>query len=92
MGELEGQVVASAMAGDDGHRGWIYYVTVAPEHQRRGFGKQIVLAAVELLRARGCPKVQLMVRSSNLGVIGFYESMGFQVNEVSVLGMRLDGA
>jgi len=91
VGELAGQVVAAAMAGDDGHRGWIYYLAVEPEHQRRGYGRQIVLAAVELLRKRSCPKVQLMVRSSNLGVAGFYESLGFELNQVQVFGMRLDG-
>ncbi len=78
VGRIEGTPVATAMVGDDGHRGWIYYVAVEPTRQGRGLGRRIVAAAEERLRARGIPKVQLMVRATNSGVAGFYDRLGYE--------------
>src|SRR5437764_565283 len=69
VGVLDGAVAATAMAGYDGHRGWIYYLGVDPDCQRRGLGRAVMAEAERLLRARGCPKINLQVRSSNLGVL-----------------------
>src|SRR3954469_10928890 len=57
VGVLGGAVVGTVMAGYDGHRGWIYYLGVDPEYQRRGFGRLLVGEAERLLRAEGCPKI-----------------------------------
>jgi ribosomal protein S18 acetylase RimI-like enzyme len=92
VGELDGTLAATTMAGYDGHRGWLYSVAVAPEHRKKGFGRQIVLDAVERLRGLGCRKVNLQVRTSNLDVIAFYERIGFQHDNVIGLGMRLGDA
>lgn len=89
VGEIEGRSVATLMAGYEGHRGWLNYVAVAPDAQRQGLGRQIVEHAIEKLRERGCPKINLQVRTSNAEVIAFYESLGFQVDDVTSLGMRL---
>jgi ribosomal protein S18 acetylase RimI-like enzyme len=90
VGVLDGAVVATAMAGYDGHRGWIYYLAVAPEHQRRGLGRAIMAEAECRLRAAGCPKINLQVRTMNQGVIAFYRRLGYAVDEVVGLGKRLD--
>jgi ribosomal protein S18 acetylase RimI-like enzyme len=89
VGELESGVVATAMAGYDGHRGWLNTVAVAPAHRHRGYGRQIVMDAVERLRLLGCPKVNLQVRTSNLNVVAFYERLGFFTDNVIGMGMRL---
>lgn len=89
VGEIEGHVVATLMAGYEGHRGWLNYVAVAPDAQRQGLGRQIVEHAIEQLRKRGCPKINLQVRTSNAEAIAFYEFLGFQVDDVTSLGMRL---
>jgi ribosomal protein S18 acetylase RimI-like enzyme len=89
VGEIKGRIVATLMAGYEGHRGWLNYVAVAPDAQRQGLGRQIVEHAIEKLRERGCPKINLQVRTSNAEVIAFYESLGFQVNDAASLGMRL---
>ena len=89
VGESEGRIVATVMAGYEGHRGWLNYVAVAPDCQRRGLGRAIALHAIERLRERGCPKINLQVRAANAEVIAFYESLGFKVDEVVSLGMRL---
>lgn len=87
-----GEVVATAMAGLDGHRGWLYYVAVDPRLRGAGLGREMVVAAEAWLAAQGARKVQLMVRSTNDAVLGFYERLGYVDQECTVLGRRLDDA
>jgi ribosomal protein S18 acetylase RimI-like enzyme len=82
-------VVATAMAGYEGHRGWINYLAVSPELQRCGIGRRIMEEAEARLRALGCPKINLMVRNTNAAVIEFYRRIGFQLDEVVCMGKRL---
>ncbi|HUQ71280.1 MAG TPA: GNAT family acetyltransferase [Planctomycetaceae bacterium] len=90
VGTVNEEIVATAMAGYEGHRGWISYLAVDPAHQRRGYGRAIVAAAEALLRASGCPKINLQVRTTNTAVIGFYQSLGFTLDDVVSLGKRLE--
>ncbi|KMO30561.1 GNAT family acetyltransferase [Methylobacterium aquaticum] len=78
VAEREGRIVASAMAGEDGHRGWLYYVAVSPGQQGGGLGRRIVEAGEAWLAARGVWKVQLLVRRDNAGVVGFYDHLGYR--------------
>jgi ribosomal protein S18 acetylase RimI-like enzyme len=84
-----GEVVASAMAGVDGHRGWLYYVAVDPRLQGSGTGRATVVAAEAWLAAQGARAVRLMVRSTNDAVRGFYERLGYTDQECVVLGRPL---
>ena len=68
----------TVMVGHDGHRGWLYYLAVAPARQRKGVGRMLVGAAEQWLAARGVPKVQLMVRETNEAVAAFYRRLGFE--------------
>jgi ribosomal protein S18 acetylase RimI-like enzyme len=90
VGVEEGAVVAAVMAGYDGHRGWIYYLGVAPECRRRGYGRAVLAEAERRLRDAGCPKINLQVRTSNAEVIEFYRRVGYVVDEVASLGKRLE--
>jgi ribosomal protein S18 acetylase RimI-like enzyme len=85
VGEDAGAIVAAVMVGHDGHRGWIYYLAVAPERQGHGLGREIVRAAEAWLAARGIAKLQLMVRKSNAPVLRFYETLGFEQSQVVVM-------
>lgn len=89
VGELSGQVVASAMAGYDGHRGWVYYLAVLPSVQRRGYARALMREVERLLIALGCPKLNLQVRTDNQAVIDFYHRIGYATDRVSGLGRRL---
>lgn len=88
----QGAVVATVMAGTDGHRGWLYYVAVDPAARGRGLGRAAVAAGEAWLRTAGVRKVQLMVRSTNASVIGFYERLGYADQDTAVLGRWLDGS
>ena len=89
VGEIEGEIVASCMAGYDGHRGWIYFLAVKPTYQKRGFAKSILQYSEEALLKIGCPKIELMVRNTNEKVISFYEKVGYINDPIVVLGKRL---
>jgi ribosomal protein S18 acetylase RimI-like enzyme len=90
VGVLDQEIVATAMVGYDGHRGWIYYLGVAPEHRQRGYGRAIMAEAERLLREAGCPKINLQVRTSNREAVAFYERLGFALDDVVSLGKRLE--
>jgi ribosomal protein S18 acetylase RimI-like enzyme len=83
------KVTGSVMAGYEGHRGWINYLAVDPGERRRGIGRRLMEEAERLLRERGCPKINLQVRSSNAGVLGFYAAIGFSRDQAVSLGKRL---
>ncbi len=90
IGLLDNQLIATAMAGYEGHRGWINYLAVDPAHRRNGYARQIVNEAERLLRLEGCPKINLQVRTSNKDVIEFYCRIGFAIDDVVSLGKRLE--
>lgn len=89
VGTLGDRVIATVMAGYEGHRGWLNYLAVHPDHQRRGYGRQLVSHAERLLLERGCPKVNLQVRTTNTDVIEFYRRLGYSVDDVVSMGKRL---
>jgi ribosomal protein S18 acetylase RimI-like enzyme len=89
VGVMDGIVIATAMVGYDGHRGWVNYLAVAPEHQRKGIARRLMEEAEIRLVAMGCPKINLQVRTSNTGVIKFYEKIGFKMDDVVSMGKRL---
>uniref|UniRef100_UPI0035C97BFF GNAT family acetyltransferase n=1 Tax=uncultured Sphingomonas sp. TaxID=158754 RepID=UPI0035C97BFF len=84
-----GAVCGSVMVGFDGHRGWVYYLAVAPDRRGAGHGRALMAAAERWLRERGAPKLQLMVRGDNAAALGFYETLGFARQDVVVLGRFL---
>ncbi|MFF2454210.1 GNAT family acetyltransferase [Isoptericola sp. NPDC058082] len=92
VGVAGDRVVSSALAGYDGHRGWLYYVAVDPQEQGSGLGRATVAAAEDWLRAAGARKVQLMVRATNAQVVGFYDRLGYGDQETVVLGKWFDGS
>jgi ribosomal protein S18 acetylase RimI-like enzyme len=91
LGRDEGAPAASVLVGHDGHRGWVYYVSVDPDHRARGYGRAIMQAAEDWLRARGIQKLQLMVRGDNAQVHAFYESIGYYDQNRTTFAKWLDG-
>jgi ribosomal protein S18 acetylase RimI-like enzyme len=84
------RLLGTVMVGHDGHRGWLYYLAVAPEARRQGHGRELVRAAEHWVLAHGIPKLQLMVRVENAAVAAFYERLGYADAGCVVLGRRLD--
>jgi ribosomal protein S18 acetylase RimI-like enzyme len=90
VGFTQQSIVATVMGGYDGHRGWINYLAVDPSEQRNGYGRKAMSAIEVLLKAKGCPKINLQVRASNSDIIGFYAALGYGNDNVVGLGKRLE--
>jgi ribosomal protein S18 acetylase RimI-like enzyme len=91
VGRDNGVIVASAMVGHEGHRGWVYYVAVDPERQGKGYGRVIMRAAEDWLQAAGIAKLQLLVRRENAKVGAFYQSIGYEEQQLLVFSRWIDG-
>lgn len=89
VGLVGERMVASVMAGYDGHRGWVNYLAVCPSTQRRGYGRKLMQHAEDLLRQAGCPKINIQIRSDNEDVIEFYRSLDYSMDKVVSMGKRL---
>ena len=87
--ELDSQIIGAVMGGYDGHRGWMNYLAVDPDHRKSGYAKAIVSALERRLIAVGCPKINLQVRADNTSVIECYKRMGYSIDAVSSMGKRL---
>jgi ribosomal protein S18 acetylase RimI-like enzyme len=89
VGTVNGEIVGSVMAGYEGHRGWVNYLAVAPRARRRGHARALMQHVEQLLLERGCPKLSLLVRSSNPDAIAFYRRLGYAQDDSVSLGKRL---
>ena len=93
LGEVQGtggnELVASAMFGYEGHRGWLNYLAVSPAWRRKGFAAQLMARGEHLLLLRGCPKINLLVRAGNAEALAMYEKLGYTQDQTVSLGKRL---
>ena len=89
VGESQGRIVASVMAGYEGHRGWVNYLAVSPALQTGGFGRQLMSEVEARLMALGCPKVNLQVREGNDQAMAFYRRLGYTEDRATGFGKRL---
>ncbi|MCK4904329.1 MAG: GNAT family acetyltransferase [Candidatus Marinimicrobia bacterium] len=89
IGLIHEKIIATAMVGYEGHRGWVNYLAVKPKFQNQGIGKQMMEDAERRLLKLGCPKLQVQIRNANDGVIKFYRKLGYLQDEVVNLGKRL---
>ena len=90
VGQLEDKLIASVMAGYDGHRGWINYFAVHPDFQSSGYGKQLMDNVENKLRELGCPKINLQIREGNDKVFSYYQKLGFVEEKRTNMGKRLE--
>ena len=89
VGGESGAVIATAMIGFDGHRGWVSYLAVDPAHRGRGHAGVLMVEGERLLIELGCPKIMLMVRAENAAVIGLYEHLDYVAEQTVLMGKRL---
>ena len=89
VGLIDDGVVGSVMAGYEGHRGWIYYLAVAPHVQHQGYGRRLMEHAEALLRQADCPKINVLIRTDNNDAIEFYRRLDYSMDAVTAMGKRL---
>lgn len=90
VGMLDSLLIATVMGGYDGHRGWINYLAVHPDFQGQGYAQQVMENVESELRKRGCPKINLQIRSGNARVLAFYQKLGYTDDQALSMGKRLE--
>lgn len=89
IAQVDWELIGTIMAGYEGHRGWLNYLAVDPDHQRKGYGRLLVDAAENRLKELGCPKVNLQIRSNNKQVLAFYRAVGYVTEDRIAMGKRI---
>jgi ribosomal protein S18 acetylase RimI-like enzyme len=89
VAESDNIIIGSVMTGYDGHRGWLNYLGVHPEHRSKGFGRKLIEFSIEKLKGLNCPKINLQVRESNKDVIEFYKKLNFSKHDVISMQLKL---
>ena len=90
VGMLDSLLIATVMGGYDGHRGWINYLAVHPDFQGQGYAQQVMKNVESEFRKRGCPKINLQIRSGNARVLAFYQKLGYTDDQALSMGKRLE--
>ena len=62
----------------DEHTAEIMNVAVAEPRQGKGFGKKLILHALEVAKSLGVKKVEIGTGNSSIGQLALYEKCGFQ--------------
>jgi ribosomal protein S18 acetylase RimI-like enzyme len=89
VGESDGVIVATLLAGYDGFRCWVYHVAVDETHRRKGYGRQMMCEAERMLRRMGCPKLNIQVRAHNQEVVEFYHRLDYDIDDHISMGKLL---
>src|SRR3989442_9029323 len=72
------RIVATALTGFDGRRGWLYHVATHPDMRRRGIATRMVREVEERLRAQGCKKPNLIVWDEEEDAMIFWTAIGYR--------------
>ena len=89
IGSIGSKIIGSAMAGYDGHRGSVFYLAIEPILQGKGYGEKLMRHIEALLTRLGCPKLNIVIRSTNTSVLGFYNNLDYAMDDVVSVGKRL---
>jgi ribosomal protein S18 acetylase RimI-like enzyme len=89
VGIIDNRIIATAMGGYEGHRGWVNYLAVDPALQRQGLGQRMMQEIEKRLLEIGCPKINLQVREGNTSALEFYNRIGYKDDHAVSMGKRL---
>ena len=81
VAEENGEIIGVVLGGQDGRRGYIYHMSVAESHRRRGIGGQLVDKCLAAMKEAGIAKAALLVFKRNAAGNAFWESQGFELRE-----------
>ena len=65
-------------------------ITVAKKHWRKSIGKQMLLAAVDWAKSNRITKLQLYVRTDNIGAIDLYKKLGFVIEGTIMRAVKIE--
>lgn len=89
VAEQQGQLIGAVLGGYDGRRGIVYHLAVRREHRNTGVGRSLMQELETRLRAKGCIKYYLLVTKDNPQAVEFYEHMGVEVMDLTIMGKAI---
>ncbi|KKK77844.1 hypothetical protein LCGC14_2849520, partial [marine sediment metagenome] len=72
------RVVGAVLCGQDGRRGYLHHLTVAPSHRGGGLGRTLCGRCLDALRVVGIEKCHVFVFADNHDAIAFWRAAGWQ--------------
>lgn len=78
-GVQAGQKVGFCWTGVRGDMAWCGGIAVGPEHRGKGYGKEIMVKCIELLRRHGMKHYSLECIKENERGLNLYNSLGFKL-------------
>jgi ribosomal protein S18 acetylase RimI-like enzyme len=76
--EKEGQIIGKVNLQLTSKLGAIFGLGVLPEHRRKGYGRALLLLAIEKLREANAQEIMLQVAAENSNALNLYKSCGFE--------------
>ena len=73
----DGKLVGTILGGNDGRRGYLYHMAVAPTHRNRGLARLLSSQCLAALNELGIQRVHIFVYRENLGAVRFWEQTGW---------------
>jgi ribosomal protein S18 acetylase RimI-like enzyme len=89
VAEERGDVIGAVLGGYDGRRGIVYHLAVRRQHRNKGVGQDLMRELETRLRAKGCIKYYLLVTKDNPEAVDFYEHMGVEVMDLTIMGKAI---
>ena len=75
------ELLGIILGGHDGRRGYIYHMSVAENHRKKGIGSALVKKCLESFKNEKISKVALLVFKYNETGNAFWEKQGFILRE-----------
>lgn len=88
VAEDDGRLVGVVVGTDDGRRGWIFRLAVAPDRRREGIGEALVDEVERRLVDRGAVHIRLLVVGANATARRFWEAAGYEPFEDVVMYVK----
>ncbi len=83
LAELSGVIIGKIRISITENEGFIYGFGVLPEYRGKGYGREILCLALDILKEKQVENIFLEVATENKKALGLYESCGFE--EISVM-------
>jgi ribosomal protein S18 acetylase RimI-like enzyme len=81
VGTIEDKIMGCVLGGYDGRRGLIHHLAVHPDYQGNDYGTMLVECLEDKFREMGVVKISFWVLNSNIGVVDFYEKLGYELRK-----------
>ena len=83
------QLIGTCLGTTDGHRAWIYYLSVTFNKRRQGVATALLNHAESQFRERKITQIGLHVHTRSYAAQMFYRKRGYFQEEVQCMGKRI---